>query len=151
MSDNALIRRWARAMRDADWQFTVDEPKHLIVFLSTNNKASFRLMIVFKEKEEHVIMLLCLERRCPAEYRKTMMDYCNRLNYKIPIGFFACDPDDGEIRFRHSVDAEKIELTGTFVDNFIKVAIGSMRREYDNLQAIMSGLSINAAKAAEDL
>ena len=147
----SLIARWAKVMKKAKWQFSVDEPKHLILFLSTNDKACLRILITFKEKQDQVILMLGLERRCPKEYINTMMDYCNRLNYDIPIGFFACDPNDGEVRFRHSVDAEDIELTPTFVDNFIKTAVGFVRKEYDRLQAIMSGMSIEAALVLDEL
>ena len=146
LTPGSLIERVATTMQKADWAFTADEEKHMIIFLSTSDVCCLRSMLLCKEREEQVVFIIGLERRCPERYRNTMMDYCNRVNFMLQCGFFACDPRDGEIRFRHSADVESIQLTTTFIDNFLKVGLGTVRRHYEQLQGIMSGLSIEAVQ-----
>lgn len=148
-SMSKLIDRWAAAMKEEDWNFNMDKDKNLISFVTTTEVAQFRSLIIFKEEAQHVILLLCLERRCPEKYRKDMMEFCNRINWQSAIGNFACDPRDGEVRVRHSADVESLKLTGKFVDNFLKVVVGTAKRNYMKLQAIMEGIPLEDALELE--
>ena len=144
-----LVARVSRAMA-GHWEHATDLEKSIIFFTFTNEMACLRFNLVCKEKQEQIIMHVCFERKCPERYRKTMMSYCNRLNYLIPFGFFATDPKDGEIRYRHSVDVEGIVLEPDFISNIIKAGIGYTRKFYMPLQAIMWGSSLEAAIRLED-
>jgi hypothetical protein len=68
-----------------------------------------------------------------------MGDYCNGTNWDSTYGFFSLDFRDGEVRYRHAVDVEGVEVTPKFADNFLKAPVGTMRRHYRDLQAIMNG------------
>ena len=136
-------------MKEEDWKFNLDKDKNLILFTNATEVAQLHSMIIFKEEAQHVIVLLSLERRCPEKYRKDMMEFCNRINWQSAIGHFACDARDGEVRMRHAADVESLKLTGKFVDNFLRVVVGTVKRNYMKLQAIMEGIPLEDALELE--
>jgi hypothetical protein len=142
----SLLCRFSECLKAADWSHTVDVERNFVLLMSTNDLCSFRVLILVKERAQHLIVIISVERRCPAAFRDTMADFCNLINYEIPFGFFSLDGRDGETRYRHSVDVEGIKLTPTFVDNLLKESIGHAKRSYTAIQRIMAGLSIEAAK-----
>lgn len=141
----SLLQKWSECMKTKNWTHTVDNEKGLILFTVSNEIASLRFIFIFKESDDRIILLLTYERHCPELYRQIMADFANRVNYAIPIGFFAVDLSNGEVRFRHSIDVEGIEINSIFVDNFIKSCVTFCRRYYNPIQAIMNGYSIEAA------
>jgi hypothetical protein len=104
MSDEPepFVRRVAACLTAANWSYTADERKKLIWLLCGDNVSSLRLTLICKDRESQVLLFISLERRCPAAYRTTMANFCNRANFDIALGFWAVDFRDGEVRFRHA-------------------------------------------------
>jgi hypothetical protein len=142
----SLLHRFSECLKEADWSHTIDVERNFILLMSTNDLCSFRVLILVKERDEQVVVIISIERRCPPPYRDTMADFCNLINYDMPFGFFSLDGRDGETRYRHSVDVEGIKVTPTFVDNLLKESLGYAKTHYTAIQKIMAGFSIEAAK-----
>lgn len=146
----SLLKQWSECMKIKNWIHTVDTEKSIIFFTASNEVASLRFTFLIKETDNRVILLLSYERHCPDKYRQIMADFVNRVNYAIPIGFFAIDISDGEVRYRHGIDVEGIEINEVFVDNFIRSCITFCRKYYNPIQAIMNGYSIEAAMETKE-
>lgn len=134
------LDRIAECMRVNKRKFTRTEDK--LVFLLTFKTASCRCQLI--TKHDVIIFLVFVERRCPEQYRQTMMRYLNSVNYGVLVGYLACDPEDGEVRSRHSIEVEHVEITPKFVDNMLQEGIRSLGTSYKNIQKIMSGKSLNS-------
>lgn len=145
-----LLKQMSECMKIKNWIHTVDSEKSIILFTASNEIASLRFTFLIKESDNRIILLLSYERHCPEKYRQIMADFVNRINYAIPIGFFAIDLTDGEVRYRHSADVEGIEINEIFVDNFIRSSITFCRLYYNPIQAVMNGYSIEAAMETKD-
>lgn len=145
-----LLKQMSECMKIKNWIHTVDSEKSIILFTASNEIASLRFTFLIKESDNRIILLLSYERHCPEKYRQIMADFVNRINYAIPIGFFAIDLTDGEVRYRHGADVEGIEINEIFVDNFIRSSITFCRLYYNPIQAVMNGYSIEAAMETKD-
>ena len=145
-----LLKQMSECMKIKNWIHTVDSEKSIILFTASNEIASLRFTFLIKESDNRIILLLSYERHCPEKDRQIMADFVNRINYAIPIGFFAIDLTDGEVRYRHSADVEGIEINEIFVDNFIRSSITFCRLYYNPIQAVMNGYSIEAAMETKD-
>lgn len=145
-----LLKQMSECMKIKNWIHTVDSEKSIILFTASNEIASLRFTFLIKESDNRIILLLSYERHCPEKYRQIMADFVNRINYAIPIGFFAIDLTDGEVRYRHGTDVEGIEINEIFVDNFIRSSITFCRLYYNPIQAVMNGYSIEAAMETKD-
>jgi hypothetical protein len=106
--------------------------------------------LICKNRENQIILFISMERRCPSAYRSTMADFCNRANFGIPLGFWAVDFRDGEVRFRHATQLHSVPVTPCFIDNFIMTPVAVVRRRYLVVQAIMDGYSLPAAMKFKD-
>jgi hypothetical protein len=140
-----LLSAVSQCLHRSDWNHTVDLEKSMILVMYTIELASLRMVIAVQERTQRIILMISLERRCPRKYRDTMSDFCNRTNFQIPSGFFAMDKDNGEVRYRSSVDVEGTEVNPVFVNNLVRPAFGSVQRCYRALQKIMAGFSIESA------
>ena len=146
----ALLEKWSKFMTDGNWSHTIDKEKNLIFFNVSNEIATLRMNIIIREDDDCVILIQSYEKHCPEKFRTTMLDFANRVNFAIPIGFFSVDMKDGEVRYRNAIDVEGIEITKTFVENFIKSGVVFSRRYYSPIQAIMNGSPIETALAITD-
>jgi hypothetical protein len=77
---------------------------------------------------------------CPAnalEHRRSaMLDYLNRLNVILDVGNFQMDMENGEIRFRTSIDAEGEPLSSTLIKNLVYMNVLTMNHYLPGLIAV---------------
>lgn len=73
---------------------------------------------VFPESER-IIVYSILSDNVPLERRERLAELFIRINYGLVLGNFEMDWDDGEVRYKTSVDLETITPTATVVRNLI--------------------------------
>jgi len=76
--------------------------------------------------------------------RDEVMKFITLANYGLHIGNFEFDLDDGEVRFKTSIDVEGVEISDGLCRNLMELNFMMMGRYFDGLRAVMSG-SITAA------
>jgi hypothetical protein len=74
-----------------------------------------------------------------------MLQFVNEANLDFTLGGFDMDPEDGTIRYRNSLDVESLELSGEFVDSFVRTfaILGSRYRK--PVKMILDGKPVEAA------
>jgi hypothetical protein len=73
---------------------------------------------VFPESER-ILVYSILSENVPLERRQRLAELFIRINYGLVLGNFEMDWDDGEVRYKTSMDLEKIAPTATIVRNLI--------------------------------
>ena len=141
-SEQSLLEKISQAMDEANWAHTVNYEKKFFLLIATNEIASLRLHFIVKEAENTIILMISPERICPPDQIRTMADYLNLVNDFIPFGLFTLDFDDGEIRFRQSLDVEGVTINSTFIDKFLGTSVQMVRQFYLSFHDIMNGKSI---------
>lgn len=76
--------------------------------------------------------------KIPAEVRVAMGEFIIRVNYGMRIGNFEMDYEDGELRFKSSLDFENSQLTPALIHNVIYPAVQTMDRYFPGIQNILS-------------
>ena len=142
---STLLLKWANLMEENKYDFTIDISKNVIISFISTEQALLRCMFLIKEKEKQIILIICYQQRCPKPYRKTMIEILDQINRTLSLGFFTMDMNDGELRFRHSVDIEGIEITSKFVYNFIHGAVAISDINYLALNDGLHGKSVPKA------
>jgi hypothetical protein len=141
----SLMEHFCGCLKAANWRFTPDLTKGIIFLIAADEVSFLRCTILVKESDCRIILLINLERRCPAPYLDIMKQFCNKINHSIAVGFFAVDTRDGEVRFRHSADLKHLKISPTFVNNFLKQPIHAVRANYEVIQTLLDGFSLEAA------
>lgn len=98
---------------------------------------------------EQFIFYVVMPVRAPANMRLAVAEYITRANYGLRIGNFEMDFDDGEVRYKSSLDFESVELTPGLIRNTIYPAVQTMDRYLPGvLSVVFGGKSAEEAIAA---
>lgn len=72
-----------------------------------------------REHEEQVAFYSVLSVNAPQEKRHKVAEFITRVNYGMVIGNFEMDYDDGEVRFKTSVDVEGSALGASMIRQLV--------------------------------
>lgn len=102
---------------------------------------------VREDAEQFIFYSLCPV-NAPEDMRPWVAEYLTRANYGLFLGNFEMDFEDGEIRFKTSIDVEGGELTTALVRQLVYANIVMMDRYLPGLlKVIYGGLSPSEAIA----
>ena len=74
---------------------------------------------------------------CLPEKRTAVAEFITRANYGMRVGNFEMDFNDGEVRFKISVDVDNHELTQALVSNHVYANVWTMDRYLPGLFAVV--------------
>jgi hypothetical protein len=94
---------------------------------------------------EQFIFYVVMPMRAPTQVRLAVAEYITRANYGLRIGNFEMDFDDGEVRYKSSLDFESVDLTPALIRNTIYPAVQTMDRYMSGVLSVIFG-----GKSAED-
>jgi hypothetical protein len=77
--------------------------------------------------------------KAPPETREAVAEFITRANYGMRIGNFELDYDDGEVRYKSSLDFEGSELTPELIARAIYPVVGTMDRYVPGLMSVVYG------------
>lgn len=86
----------------------------------------------------------------PPEKRADVAELITRANYGMRVGNFEMDYEDGEVRFKTSVDVENVEMSQALVSNHVYANVWTMDRYMPGLFAVIYG-NISPQDAAEQI
>ena len=77
--------------------------------------------------------------RVPEEKRNEVAIFLTRANYGLLIGNFELDMDDGEVRYKTSIDVEDDELSAALIAGLVRANCATTDRYFTGLVAIVHG------------
>ena len=75
--------------------------------------------------------------RVPEAQRPMIAELLARINYGLNIGNFELDMNDGEIRYKTSIDVEGGELTSRMAETVIAINISTTDRYFPSFTDVM--------------
>src|SRR5215207_7227394 len=91
------------------------------------------------EQSEQAIFYSVVLEIAAEEHRGEVMKFVTLANYGMQVGNFELDLEDGEVRFKTSVDVEGLELAEGLLRNMVELNILMMGLYYDGLIAVLRG------------
>jgi len=140
-------------MRENDLKFQVVDPEKMITRCGFSaDNGDFSVFFIPDEKSQTLRVHAYCPNHVPEEHRLRACEFITRANYGLRIGNFEMDMDDGELRYKVSVDVEGGELTSKMVSNMKSYALAIMDRYYPGLMALLYGgaTPADAIKLVED-
>lgn len=86
----------------------------------------------------------------PEDKRAVMADFLTRANYGMILGNFEMDFDDGEVRYKTSIDSNGDDLTPTFIRPLIYANVLMMDKYLPGVMAVTYG-NIGPVEAIADI
>jgi hypothetical protein len=125
-------------------------PSHQAIEMGVaGDHGSFRLVCVVDPDRTILRFLTFVEGKVPDARRKDVTEYLTRANYGLLLGNFEFDLNDGEVRFKCSIDVEGGEITHTQYQNLLYVSVSMVDRYFPGLQRVIQGSADPAAAIAE--
>jgi hypothetical protein len=141
----ALFNRFVRLLREADWKCATDAPEGRLILTVTASNGRHLISIQVREESQFIVALMPYARKAQYSVRRRMVQFMNKTNFALHLGGFEMDPDDGELRFRNSIDVESLALTREFVDNFVRTFAVLGARYRTAVEMILDGRSVQEA------
>ena len=137
------------ALDERDYHYDVVADDALLNFRVQGGPATYLCSIRTDEEWEQAMVLVGSTVLVPEHARGRACELFTRANFGLRIGCFELDLDDGEWRFRVSVDVEGGELTSRMVSVMLDAALVAMDDWHDATLRVAYG-DVSAAQAYAD-
>ena len=119
------------------------------VYFSGNN-GDLRCYAQVRTDLEQFLFYVIAPVKAPAPERAVVAEYLTRANYGLRIGNFEMDYNDGEVRYKSSIDFEGTALNPALIKNTIYPAVHTMDFYLPGLLSVMYG-NLEPADAIEEI
>ena len=92
-----------------------------------------------QERDQQLLIYSVLTEAIPAEQRPAMAEFLTRVNYYMAIGNFEMDYDEGEVRYKTSVDVEGDHLSVAMARRLFKINVATMDLFLPGIEAVVRG------------
>jgi len=133
-------------LESESWPYRRVEDRPVIQLSYSGDHGTWNCYAVSRDEHSQLVFYSVFPDVVPAERRLEVAEYLTRANYGLMIGNFEMDLDDGDVRYKTSVQLEDEALTIEGVRAVILPNVVVMDRYLPGLRAVTgSGLSAQAA------
>ena len=144
---NAAMLAWFKA---DDWPFTPIEGRTALSTGFKSENGEWNCFALVREEQFEFIFYSGCAAHAPEEKRPAMAEFLTRANYGMWIGNFEMDYNDGEIRYKTSIDVEGAELTPALIHNAVYANVGTMNRYLPGIMSVIFA-DVNPADAIKKI
>lgn len=139
MSDIAIHDTIIEFFTEDDWPYTAleDQPVFQTAFQGSNGQ--WACFAQARESQEQFVFYSICPVNVPPERHPAMAEFLTRANYGLPVGNFEMDFDDGEIRYKTSLDVEGDRISTALIKQAVRANVIMMDQYLPGILAIISG------------
>jgi hypothetical protein len=143
---NSLIKFF----EEDKWYFSpvVDKPSLQMAYEGENGQ--WTCYAHSKEELEQFVFYSLCPIKAPKSKLLKMAEFLTRANYGLIIGNFEMDFEDGEIRFKTSIDVENTDLNSALIKPIVYANIFTMDRYLPGIMTVVSG-ALSPKQAVEQI
>jgi hypothetical protein len=126
-------------MEEEDRKYEILEGETIIRF---HFKGRAGLLLCYGEVDEEKCWLTFysyMPVNAPPEKMTAVAEFTSRANRGMRVGNFELDFDDGEIRYKTSIDVEGGDLTSKMIDNLLRANLHTIDRYFAGLMELLYG------------
>ena len=124
-------------MEEDDWRYEILEGETIIRF---HYKGPAGRLLCYGEVDEEKYWLIFysyLPVNVPIDKMVAAAEFVARANRGMRIGNFELDYDDGEVRYKTSLDVEGGELSSKMIDNLLRANLSTTNRYFAGLMELI--------------
>jgi hypothetical protein len=126
-------------MEDEDWKYEILEGETIIRFHFKGRAGRLLCYGEVDEEKYWLIFYSYLPVNAPADKMAAVAEFVTRANRGMRIGNFELDFEDGEIRYKTSIDVEGGDLTDKMIDNLLRANLTTVDRYFGGLMELIYG------------
>ncbi|HNR29304.1 MAG TPA: YbjN domain-containing protein [Candidatus Hydrogenedentes bacterium] len=138
-AETPLLDIIQKFLDDDHWHYERIEDRTALRMAFKGDNGEWTVVIRTKEDSQRAIFYSLLSETVPADQRALAGEYLHRANFGLPIGCFELDYDDGEVRFRTSLDTEGAPLSAAQVKTYLYINVSTCDLYLGGLKRVLSG------------
>ena len=119
-----------------DWFFTQNDEATFLRLLYDGKNGEWVSYAQAYEGRNQFVFYSVYPQSIPDHQRPSMAELLTRINYGLVLGNFEMDYEDGEVRFKTSIDIENSDLTADLIKPVVFANLGMMDRYWPALTAV---------------
>ena len=138
-------------VQQSGWPYEVVEAGSVLRVPLKGENGDWLAVIMADEAFSQCVVFSYLTQEVPAVRRSAMAEFLTRANYGLRIGDFEMDFDDGEVRFRTSLDTAEEALSPAMLKQLVTHNAMQMDSYLPGIGAVIRGATpVEAIAMAED-
>jgi hypothetical protein len=135
-----------------DWSFMEVASGEALKMEVSGNNGEYDCYAIIDEERQIFQFLSLFPVKVPETNRLLIAEFLTRANYGLKVGNFEMDFEDGEIRYKTSIDVEGDRLTSALVSNLVSINVLMIDHYFPGIMKVLyGGLSPEEAiKAIEE-
>jgi hypothetical protein len=134
-----IFSRLIDFMEEEDWNYEILEGETVLRFNFKGRAGRLFCYADVEEEKDWLIFYSYLPVNVPADKMVTVAEFIARANRGMRIGNFELDFEDGEVRYKTSIDIEGGELTGKMIHNLLQANLCTMDRYFPGIMELIYG------------
>ena len=134
----------------SEWSYDKHEEKPILKLGFSGNNGRWTCFAQVRELDEQFVFYSICPLSVPAPKRPVIAELLTRANYGLIIGNFEMDMDDGEIRYKSSLDLEGGELSSEMIKNAVYASVITLDRYLPAISAVLDG-NASAKQAIDEI
>jgi hypothetical protein len=136
-----------------EWEYQVLENRSILRISFSGENGHWPCFAQAREPQQQIIVYSICPLRVPEAKRAQMAEFLTRANYGLVIGNFEMDFEDGEVRYKTSLDLEDVEdaaeVTQVLLRHVIYANVSSMDRYLPGMLTVLAGSATPAEAVAQ--
>ena len=132
-----IFSRLIDFMEEEDWKYEILEGETVLRFNFKGRSGRLLCYADVEESKDWLIFYSYLPVNVPADKMQAMAELLSRANRGMRIGNFELDFEDGEIRYKTSIDIEGGELTSKMIHNLLQANLSTMDRYFPGIMELI--------------
>lgn len=151
-SHSTLLEKLRHFFDNDDWKYQQMDDRPILTGGFKGDSGSWRFIAQAKEERGQLFVYSILDTNVPDAKLHDVAEFLARANYGLSIGNFELDFNDGEIRYKTSVDVSDNEelVNDTLVKNLVYINMVTVDQYFPGLMAVIYG-GKKPAEAIEEI
>lgn len=139
-----------RFLIEDDWPYNLLEGRSVYKTGFEGKNGQFTCYAQEREEQQQIVFYSVFPVRVPGERMADVAEFIIRANYGMIIGNFEMDYNDGEIRYKTSVDVEDVTVEDALVRHLIYANVLTMDKYFPGLMRVLYA-GIDPVSAIEEV
>lgn len=138
---SSLLDKLRHFFDNDDWKYQVMDDRPILSGGFKGENGSWRFIAQAKEERGQIFIYSILDINVPENKRMQVAEYLTRANYGLSIGNFELDFNDGEVRYKTSMDLSDNEelVNDALIKNLVYVNLVTTDQYFPGLMAVIYG------------
>ena len=136
--------------RVVGWPFVVDPDDTVLQLEHVGQHGTWLCYAHAREAQHQLAFYSVYPDLIPSRQRSAVAEVLTRTNYGLIVGNFELDLDDGEVRYKTSVDVEGTRLTAPLIRQVVNLNVATMDRYWPAIRHTLAGVApVDALRRVE--